>query len=97
VTVPLIPESSQVLHWASGVSFGGSANRKYEVMAPNFIRHRIRQKVQEGSLPRCHPCQKTMAKAQLMMEFYPQTYDRKPVCLHSGCYTLWNGERALEP
>jgi hypothetical protein len=38
-----------------------------------------------------------MAKAQLMMEFYPQTYDRKPVCLHSGCYTLWNGERALEP
>jgi hypothetical protein len=81
-------------------------------MAPDFIRLLIRQKLQDGLLPRdstprafgrpgnwqkCDACEQTIAKAQLMMEIYPQTHDRKPIRLHGDCYTLWNEERrALE-
>jgi hypothetical protein len=83
-----------------------------EGTARDFIRHLIRQKLQDGRLPRgtaprafgrpgnwqkCEACEQPMAKAQLKMELYPQTHDRKAVRLHGDCYIVWNEERrALE-
>ena len=37
-----------------------------------------------------------MPKAQLMMEVYPQTRDKKAVRFHGDCYTLWNEERRAQ-
>jgi len=68
----------------------------------------IRQKLQDGRLPRdstprafgrpgnwqkCAACEETMANALLMMEVYPLTNDKKSVRFHGDCYTLWNDER----
>ena len=72
------------------------------------IRLLIRQKLQDGRLPRgnsprafgrpgnwqkCDACEETMAKVLLMKEVYPLTNDRKSVRFHGDCYTLWNDEQ----
>jgi hypothetical protein len=81
-------------------------------MDAEAIRDLIREKLHDGRLPRgsaprafgrpgnwqrCQACEGVMPKAQLMMEVYPQTRDKKAVRFHGDCYTLWNEERrALE-
>ena len=77
-------------------------------MDAEAIRDLIRQKLDDGRLPRgsvprafgrpgnwqrCEACEETMMKALLMMEVYPQTKDMKAVRFHGDCYTLWNEER----
>jgi hypothetical protein len=75
---------------------------------PDCVRLLIRQKLQDGRLPRdvgprvfgrpgnwqkCGACDEFIVKAQLMMEVYPQTNDTTAVRLHGDCYILWNEER----
>jgi hypothetical protein len=76
---------------------------------PDCIRLLIRQKLQDGRLPRsiaprafgrpgnwqkCDACEEFIVKAQLMMEVYPQTKDTTAaVRFHGDCYILWNEER----
>jgi len=79
-----------------------------EAMENTAIRALIRQKLQDGRLPRgstprvfgrpgnwqkCDACEETMANALLMKDVYPLTNDEKSVRFHGGCYTLWNDER----
>jgi hypothetical protein len=81
-------------------------------MDPDCIRLLIRQKLQDGRLPRditptalgrpgnwqkCDACEEFIVRAQLMMEVYLPTKDRSAVRFHGNCYILWNEERrALE-
>ena len=77
-------------------------------MKAEALRLLIRQKLQDGRLPRgstprafgrpgnwqkCDACEGTMANALPMMEVYPLTNDKKSVRFHGACYTLWNDER----
>jgi hypothetical protein len=76
-------------------------------MDAEAIRDLIREKLQDGRLPRgsaprafgrpgnwqrCEACEGMMPKALLMMEVYPLT-NEKVVRFHGECYTLWNEER----
>jgi hypothetical protein len=75
---------------------------------PDCIRLLIRQKLQDGRLPRditptafgrpgnwqkCDACEEFIVKSQLMMEIYAQRKDTTAVRFHGDCYVLWNEER----
>jgi hypothetical protein len=73
---------------------------------PQTIRFLIREKLQDGRLPRdsapkalglpgnrekCDACEEILTAAALMMEIYPLT-NTKVVRFHGDCYLLWNEE-----
>jgi hypothetical protein len=77
------------------------------VVDPQTIRLLIREKLQDGRLPRdstpttfgrpgdgrkCDACEEIITARSLMMEVYPLT-DEAPVRLHGDCYIVWNDER----
>jgi hypothetical protein len=77
-------------------------------MQAEAIRFLIRQKLQDGRLPRgstprafgrpgnwqkCDACEETMANALPMIEVYSLTNDKKSVRFHVDCHRIWNGEQ----
>jgi hypothetical protein len=77
-------------------------------MQAEAIRFLIRQKLQDGRLPRgstprafgrpgnwqkCDACEETMANALPMIEVYSLTNDKKSVRFHGDCHRIWNGEQ----
>jgi hypothetical protein len=77
-------------------------------MQAEAIRFLIRQKLQDGRLPRgstprafgrpgnwqkCDACEETMANALPMIEVYSLTNDKKSVRFHADCHRIWNGEQ----
>ena len=77
-------------------------------MEAEAIRLLIRQKLQDGRLPRgsaprafgrpgnwqkCAACEETMANALRMIEVYSLTSDKKSIRFHGDCHAMWNREQ----
>ncbi len=76
--------------------------------ALRFLALRIREKLQDGRLPRdsslrargspgdgaiCDACGAIITADQVMMEVGPFTGEKRSLCLHADCFQLWNVER----